>query len=103
MVFVCMAADTIMAVGLQGLSAAPSKPRFRHSSITWQLHSAAMARRDDAAAQLAAGLAAKPIEEEQEPEAAETADEEVGLQMTELNNPCCVFVSSLQLILTWSM
>ena len=60
---------------------APLKPRFRHSSITWQLHSAAMARRDDAAAQLAAGLAAKPIEEETG--TAETADDEEsgGLQV----------------------
>ncbi len=64
-------------------AAVPSKPRFRHSSITWQLHSAAMARRDDAAAQLAAALSAKPIQEGQETGAAETADDDEsgGLQV----------------------
>ena len=71
------ASEASVMVGASGGAQAaaappPSKPRFRHSSITWQLHSAAMARRDDGA-QPSAAPPAKPVEEE-EPGAAEAAD-----------------------------
>jgi len=84
-------------------AAVPSKPRFRHSSITWQLHSAAMARRDDAAAQLAAALSAKPIQEGQETGAAETADDDEsgGLQVW-LHHQYRMLVNSLETVLSRS-